>query len=160
MDASFQHRKTGGGFTLIELLIVIGIIAILAALVIVAINPNKQLNDASGAAARAHLNSILKGLDQFYLDFERAPEQMLLPAIIDTDREICRDGISDFNCSFNGYALLTELTPDYLATIPVDEENASESPGPFAARGTGYWVRIDEDGRFRVSSPNRGIKLP
>ncbi len=120
---------------------------------------NGTLTD--NAKAQQHLNAIRKGLDQFYLDFERVPLQMQLPAIVDTYREVCLDGISNFNCSINEYAFLTELTPKYLANIPVDSENASESaPGPFAARGTGYWVRIDEDGRFHVSSPKRGIEIP
>lgn len=140
-------------FTLIELLIAIGIIGVLAAIVIVAINPDKQLHDATNSASRQHLNSILKGLDQFYLDFERAPVNLGLPAVVAADREICRDSIDAFQCAFYGYASLTELTPDYLADIPVDDSFASE-------RGTGYWVRVDADGRFHVSSPGREIELP
>jgi len=146
-------RDLRRGFTLIELLIVIGIIAILAVIVILAINPKKQLTDASNATARQHLGTILKGLEQFNIDFERVPEQFQQPAIIDTFREICRDDIDAFQCVFNEYATLTELTPDYMADIPFDPEYATD-------RGTGYWVRIDDDGRFHVSSPNRGISLP
>ena len=161
MNTLVGHQRIRLGFTLIELLLVIGLIAILASIVIIAINPEKQLTDANNAKAQQHLNTILKGLDQFYLDFERVPIQSQLPAIIDTDREICQDNLSEVDCSINKYAFLTELTPDYLVDIPIDEQNATERVfGPFTARGTGYWVRIDADGRFHVSSPNRGIEIP
>ena len=45
------------GFTLLELLVVIAIIAILTAIVIVAINPIKRLNDASNRAAASNVRS-------------------------------------------------------------------------------------------------------
>src|SRR3989344_1242012 len=41
-----QHYKNNAGFTLIEILVVIGIIAILATIVIVAINPARQFAQA------------------------------------------------------------------------------------------------------------------
>lgn len=153
MRTVFLGRDLRRSFTLIELLIVIGIIAILAAIVILAINPKKQLNDASSSATRSHLNTILKSLNQFQVDFERVPQQINLSAIVDTPREICRDEINQFQCAFNGYASFQELTPDYIADVPVDPEYATD-------RGTGYWVRVDDDGRFHVSSPNLGISLP
>jgi prepilin-type N-terminal cleavage/methylation domain-containing protein len=46
------------GFTLIELLIVIGIIAILAAAVIITITPGERLKDAREATRAAHFASI------------------------------------------------------------------------------------------------------
>ena len=78
MDTLLQKKRTAralnssvarsSGFTLIELLLVIGIIAILAAIVIVAINPSKQLGDARDAQRRSDVNTILNGFWQYAID--------------------------------------------------------------------------------------------
>jgi len=56
------------GFTLIELLLVVGIIAILASIVIVAINPTKQLGDTRNAQRKADVNTILSAVYQYSID--------------------------------------------------------------------------------------------
>jgi len=56
------------GFTLIELLLVIGIIAILAAIVIVAINPTRQLGQARDTQRANSVRTILNAATQYYVD--------------------------------------------------------------------------------------------
>src|SRR6185312_1531503 len=52
------------GFTLIEILVVIGIIAILAAIVIIAINPAKQFAQARNTQRESNVSTILNAVGQ------------------------------------------------------------------------------------------------
>mgnify|MGYP001588611184 CR=1 FL=1 len=54
------------GFTLIELLIVIAILGILAAAVLVAVNPAKRQNQAKDANIKADIASIATALQAYY----------------------------------------------------------------------------------------------
>jgi prepilin-type N-terminal cleavage/methylation domain-containing protein len=60
--------KQQKGFTLIELLIVIGILAVLLAITIVAINPARQFAKANNSARLAHINSILNAGGQCFAE--------------------------------------------------------------------------------------------
>jgi len=56
------------GFTLIELLLVVGIIAVLAAAIIVAISPGEQIQDAREATEHAQAQAIATSMWQCLLD--------------------------------------------------------------------------------------------
>ena len=59
-------RKTLKGFTLIELLIVIAILGILAAAVLVAINPGKRTRQAQDAKRKNDIGAIATELQGYY----------------------------------------------------------------------------------------------
>ena len=61
-----QHQRNGAGFTLIELLIVIAILGILAAAVLVAINPAKRTRQAQDAQRKNDIGSLATELQGFY----------------------------------------------------------------------------------------------
>ncbi len=133
-------RLARSGFTLIELLLVIGIIAILASIVIVAINPKKQLGDARDTQRRADVNTILNAISQYTVD-----NKGNLPSCITTSaKQICQTGAAD--CSaFCNLSVLTD-SGTYLVKMPVDPQVAS------GTGGTHYEVVKNSNGRITVSA--------
>jgi type IV pilus assembly protein PilA len=133
------------GFTLLEILLVVAAIAILAAIVIVAINPTKQLAQTKNAQRRSDVNSIINGIYQYSID--RAGS--LPPSISTTPTLICKTGTATATCSSLNLTDLQVVTVNetYLTAIPVDPTNT-------ATASTGYMVSRSTNGRVTVSAPN------
>lgn len=128
------------GFTLLEILLVVAAIAILAGIVILAINPSKQLGDTRNAQRRADVNTILNGVYQYAID-----NSGTLPSGITTaTTTICKTGGT---CT--GLVDLSVLTTNekYLVSIPFD-------PSSSTANDAGYSIRKSSNGRVTVSAPN------
>lgn len=70
--------KQQKGFTLLEILLVVAAIGILAGIVILALNPSKQLGDTRNAQRRSDVNTILNAVYQYTID-----NNGTLPATID-----------------------------------------------------------------------------
>ncbi len=119
------------GFTLIELLIVIGIIAILAAAIIIAINPGQQFAQARDATRQGHINSINKAILSYMISHYGDLSGLNLPS---TPTEIC--GV--INPSSNECDNLVDLTPliegGHLSAVPTDPS------GGVLTNGTGYRI--------------------
>ena len=58
-------KRANKGFTLLEILLVIAAIWILASIVLVAINPNRQIAQVRDATRRSDINTIYKALEQY-----------------------------------------------------------------------------------------------
>ena len=63
MNTSFRK-----GFTLMELLLVLGILGILATMVLIAINPTKQLDDARGVSRNVAVREMENAISQYIID--------------------------------------------------------------------------------------------
>lgn len=143
-----QQRQAG--FTLLEVLLVVAIIAILAGIVIIAINPGKNLGDTRNAQRSADVNTIINGTYQYLLDNNGSlPGAGALggSAISTTATEICATG----SASCTGLVDLTALTTSgkYLVAIPKDPQCATSC----ATNGTGYKIAKDANGRLIVNAP-------
>jgi len=123
------HKGTRKGFTLLEILLVIAAIGILAAIVLVAINPTRQINQARQAAINSDKNTIEKALQQRLIDTGSYPV-----GLDGVQRRICSNGNTPPNC-----VDLSGLIPDYVAAIP---------------SSTTYTVAKGNDGRVYVNTTN------
>jgi prepilin-type N-terminal cleavage/methylation domain-containing protein len=127
------------GFTLIEILLVVAAIAILAGIVIVAINPGKQLGDTRNAQRRSDVTTILNAAYQYSLD-----NNGVLPASITaTSTEICASGAA----SCVGLVDLSVLTLNqkYIVSIP-------NEPQKVTVDGAGYMISKSVNGRITVTA--------
>jgi prepilin-type N-terminal cleavage/methylation domain-containing protein len=135
------------GFTLIELLVVIGILGILLAIVLIAINPAAQFAQANNTARTNDVNTILNAVHQYGADHKGNLTPL---GLTETPTEIGSAG-ADI-CSI--------LVPDYVSLFPVDPdtndgialpETDCEAADTYV---TGYEIARDASGRVTVSAPD------
>lgn len=121
------------GFTLIEILVVIGIIAILAAIVIIAINPDRQFKQANDAQRSSNVNAILNAIGQNLADNKGTFTcgSVTLPTATTTIG------------TASGYTDLSCLAPTYIPAIPTDPTTGS-------AANTGYSIIKASSGRISI----------
>ncbi|MDD5356698.1 MAG: type II secretion system protein [Candidatus Pacebacteria bacterium] len=137
MFKKLSARK--GGFTLIEILVVIGIIAILATIVLIAINPARQFAQANNTQRVSNVNAILNAIGQYSAD----NKGQLPPNIDNTVREIKKSGGADI-CS--------SLVPTYIPALPFDPKTGSYTD--CSTYDTNYTVATTTGNRVVVSAPD------
>ncbi len=115
------------GFTLLELLVVIGVIGILAAVVLVAVNPSRQFASARDVQRRSGLYSLTNAIYQY-----AAENNGDIPDGITTSTQTL--GTSFLN-------LADDLVPTYLPEMPIDPSSGSQED-------SGYQIYEDADGRI------------
>src|SRR3990170_2485460 len=140
---SFLSAKRTKGFTLIELLVVIGVLTILLAIVLVAINPARQFSQANDTQRRSDVNAILNAIHQYGADNKGA-----LPTGITTTVKTITSTVGAGNVD-----LCTLLVPLYLADIPIDPTTGTEAPANSICTDVGatydskYTVSTNADNR-------------
>ncbi len=141
--SSFHAAK---GFTLLEILLVVAAIAILAGIVIVAINPAKQLGDTRNAQRRVDVNTILNAIYQYTLDTNGTlPASLVESATCSgATNEICKTGGTCTNLV--DLSVLT-ASQKYLTSMPFD-------PTAATTNSTKYMAVKSANGRVTVCAPS------
>lgn len=143
--------KRSSGFTLVEILLVVAIIAILAAIVIIAVNPARQLAQTRNAQRKVDANTILNAVYQHLID----NSGNLIGEITTNPKEVCLTGTGVASSTCGGAADLEVLTNSerYIVRIPVDPSGATSS----TATGTGYQIFKTANGRVTVRAPGAEV---
>lgn len=140
------HTQVKKGFTLLEILLVIAVIGILASIVLVAINPNRQLSQARNLNRQAEISYIYNALQQ-YKAVNRGNLDINLSSnyteICDTGSLTLDDGLPPY-C--DGKIDLRILVPTYLNEIPKDINTVEGS--------TGYQLAVDSSNQISVKANN------
>lgn len=146
-----MQKKTEKGFTLIEILVVIGIIAVLAAIVLVAINPARQFSQARNTERTSNTTAILDAVGQFIAD-NQGIAPTLIPQgdpTVDADWEVIGDGAGEAD-------ICSDLVPNYLSALPTDPQSGIDDIDDCTAGGsTGYEIIQDSVTlRYSVRAPD------
>jgi len=138
--------KKYSGFTLIELLVVIGILGILLAIVLIAINPARQFAQANNTARRSDVNTLLNAIHQYAAD-----NKGLLPTGMPAKgaAAVLLEGT-------DGADICAAISPTYVAQLPTDPalNVAAVSDCTVKTYNTGYTVSVDTSGRVTVAAPS------
>jgi type IV pilus assembly protein PilA len=134
------------GFTLVELLIVIGILGVLLAIVLVALNPARQFSQANNTKRRNDVNAILNAVHQFGAD-----NNGTIPANIPTAAPagVIGDGVGQAD-------ICDDIVPLYLAQLPGDPTTGTGTPADCSvAYSTGYTIISSAtNNRVTVAAPD------
>lgn len=140
-----RRIKLNKGFTLIEILLVIGIIAILATIVIVAINPARQFAQARNSQRTANVTAILNAIGQNIADnrgiFTCATGSLPQTATV-------------IKSGSGGFDLANCISPIYISSVPFDPSALGAHFTSNSDYDTGYTVAQDAlTRRITIAAP-------
>ncbi len=133
------------GFTLIEILVVIGIIAVLAAVVIVAINPGRQFKLARDSQRVSNINAILNSIGQNMAENKGIFMCIGNPFALPTAPTVIKNAIG-------GADIAKCIVPTYVSVLPFDPSATGAHFTDVSSYDTGYSVSQDSQGRVTVSA--------
>lgn len=139
-------NKKNKGFTLIEILVVLGIIAILAAIVIVAVNPAENFQKATAATRSAGANSIVNAIGQYIVGENGVLTDLSLPTA----------GTAKVEITTANSGICADIIPEYSGTLPTDPDSTFKGAAVTACTATGvnigYTIEQPTAGQIVVCS--------
>ncbi len=133
---SLSANKTSG-FTLIELLVTIGVIAVLAAGALYALNPAKRIGESNDGRRKSDLISLGKAIEMYTADYGSAPSQLASSAIASGQKYVLCSSAATLSCDGQSHDCLVvtdaNFLGQYLPALPID-------PLKSAVTDTGYYI--------------------
>lgn len=139
------------GFTLIELLVVIGILGILLAIVLIAINPARQFAQADNTKRASDINTIINAIHQYSADNRGA----LPPGMPTKPPNASASPVAVEIASGSGNAdICAAIVPTYVSLLPIDPSLSGPAISNCTSYATDYDVLVDFNGRVTISAPS------
>ncbi|MEO6728681.1 MAG: prepilin-type N-terminal cleavage/methylation domain-containing protein [Candidatus Dojkabacteria bacterium] len=134
-----EKTNLRSAFTLIEVLVVVALVAILASITFIAINPAKNFSDARNAQRSSDVSEILSAITQYTSESGHAISDFANVSTCATTTAIGTTA---------GFVNLSTLLVDsYIVGIPTD-------PSVGTALNTGYTICKTATGRITVAAPS------
>lgn len=143
-----RGRALYRGFTLIEVLVVIGIIAVLAAVVLVAVNPARQFKLARDSQRTSNVNALLNAIHQNIAEHRG---QFMCGGVV-KDIPLTATVVKSSVPAGDPGDIAVCLVPDYISSLPYDPSLAGAHFASTTDYNTGYEVFRDQNGRITASS--------
>jgi prepilin-type N-terminal cleavage/methylation domain-containing protein len=137
--------KRYSGFTLIELLVVIGILGILLAIVLIAINPARQFALANNTKRQSDAGALLNSISQFAA-YNKGKLPTNMPTVAAGAVAVKSGAVGDVG------DICLELMPKYIAQLPIDPKLTGGAVSSCTTYDTGYLVSVDSAGRVTIAA--------
>lgn len=124
-------------------MLALGMLGVLASVVMVAINPTKQLDEARDAERHSHVRELQSAMIQYIIDNRVRPGDKEIPEGAANALPICRRGVTNVGC-----INMDDLLSTYAPCIPYD---GAETDNKF----TGYSIHL-QGGRMIVVAEHLG----